>query len=78
MFHQAVAVLRWVIIFNAVIMIEDVKVSEAEIEIFKPVMPLHVRVVGEDIVVTGAYHFRDHVVRPVDTAAMLRAVIRPP
>jgi len=59
--------------FNAVIMIEDVeKVSEAEIEILKPATPWqHVRLVGEDIVATELIISENHVVRPVDMAAMI-------
>ncbi len=59
--------------FNAVIMIEDVeKLSEAEIEILKPATPWqHVRLVGEDIVATELIISENHVVRPVDMAAML-------
>ncbi|MGE5173850.1 MAG: molybdopterin biosynthesis protein [Betaproteobacteria bacterium] len=59
--------------FNAVIMIEDVeKISEAEIEILKPATPWqHVRLVGEDIVATELIIPENHVVRPVDMAAMI-------
>jgi putative molybdopterin biosynthesis protein len=59
--------------FNAVIMIEDVeKVSESEIEILKPATPWqHVRLVGEDIVATELIISENHVVRPVDMAAMI-------
>ncbi len=59
--------------FNAVIMIEDVeKISEAEIEILKPATPWqHVRLVGEDIVATELIISENHVVRPVDMAAMI-------
>ncbi len=59
--------------FNAVIMIEDVeKISESEIEILKPATPWqHVRLVGEDIVATELIIPENHVVRPVDMAAML-------
>jgi len=59
--------------FDAVIMIEDVeKVSEGEIEILKPATPWqHVRLVGEDIVATELIISENHVVRPVDMAAML-------
>lgn len=58
---------------NAVIMIEDVEVlSEGEIEILKPATPWqHVRTVGEDIVATEVILPENHVVRPVDMAAML-------
>ena len=59
--------------FDAVIMIEDVeKISEAEIEILKPATPWqHVRLVGEDIVATELIISENHVIRPVDMAAML-------
>jgi len=59
--------------FNAVIMIEDVeKISEAEIEILKPATPWqHVRLVGEDIVATELIIPENHVIRPVDMAAMI-------
>ena len=59
--------------FNAVIMIEDVeKVQESEIEILKPVTPWqHVRLVGEDIVATELIIPENHVIRPVDMAAMI-------
>ncbi|MCK9419015.1 MAG: molybdopterin biosynthesis protein [Nitrospirae bacterium] len=59
--------------FDAVIMIEDVeKISESEIEILKPATPWqHVRLVGEDIVATELIISENHVVRPVDMAAML-------
>src|SRR5512147_3064088 len=59
--------------FDAVIMIEDVeKISDAEIEILKPATPWqHVRLVGEDIVATELIISENHVVRPVDMAAMI-------
>ncbi|HUJ19051.1 MAG TPA: molybdopterin biosynthesis protein [Nitrospirota bacterium] len=59
--------------FDAVIMIEDVeKTSEAEIEILKPATPWqHVRLVGEDIVATELIIPENHVIRPVDMAAMI-------
>ncbi len=59
--------------FDAVIMIEDVeKISESEIEILKPATPWqHVRLVGEDIVATELIIPENHVVRPVDMAAMI-------
>ncbi len=58
---------------NAVVMIEDVeKLSESEIEILKPATPWqHVRLVGEDIVATELVISENHVVRPVDMAAMI-------
>jgi molybdopterin molybdotransferase/putative molybdopterin biosynthesis protein len=59
--------------YDAVIMIEDVEaLSEAEIEILKPATPWqHVRMVGEDIVATELILSENHVIRPVDMAAML-------
>ena len=58
---------------DAVIMIEDVeKSSETEIEILKPATPWqHVRLVGEDIVATELIISENHVIRPVDMAAMI-------
>jgi len=59
--------------FDAVIMIEDVeKVSGSGIEILKAATPWqHVRLVGEDIVATELIISENHVIRPVDMAAML-------
>jgi putative molybdopterin biosynthesis protein len=59
--------------FDAVIMIEDVeRVSESEIEILRAATPWqHVRLVGEDIVATELIISENHVIRPVDMAAML-------
>jgi len=59
--------------YDAVIMIEDVeKRSETEIEILKPATPWqHVRLVGEDIVATELIISENHVIRPVDMAAMI-------
>lgn len=59
--------------YDAVIMIEDVeKVSDSEIEILKPATPWqHVRLVGEDIVATELILSENHLIRPVDMAAML-------
>lgn len=59
--------------FDAVIMIEDAeKISESEIEILKPATPWnHVRLVGEDIVATELIISENHVIRPVDMAAMI-------
>jgi putative molybdopterin biosynthesis protein len=59
--------------FDAVIMIEDVeKISESEIEILKPATPWqHVRLVGEDIVATELIISENHIIRPVDMAAMI-------
>jgi putative molybdopterin biosynthesis protein len=58
---------------DAVIMIEDVeKISATEIEILKPATPWqHVRLVGEDIVATEMIISENHVIRPVDLAAMI-------
>ena len=59
--------------FDAVIMIEHIeKVSEGEIEILQPATPWnHVRLVGEDIVATELIISENHLIRPVDMAAML-------
>jgi len=59
--------------YDAVIMIEDVeKISEDQIEILRPATPWqHVRLVGEDIVATELIISENHVIRPVDMAAML-------
>jgi len=59
--------------YDAVIMIEDVeKTSDTEIEILKPATPWqHVRLVGEDIVATELIISENHVIRPVDMAAMI-------
>ncbi len=59
--------------FDAVIMIEDVeKLPGTEIEILKPATPWqHVRLVGEDIVATELIISENHVIRPVDMAAMI-------
>jgi putative molybdopterin biosynthesis protein len=58
---------------DAVIMIEDVeKISETEIELLKPAVPWqHVRLVGEDLVATELIISENHVIRPVDMAAMI-------
>jgi putative molybdopterin biosynthesis protein len=58
--------------FDAVIMIEDVEKLSEGIEILKAATPWqHVRLVGEDIVATELIIPENHVVRPVDMAAML-------
>lgn len=60
--------------FNAVIMIEDVNIiGENEyIEIIAPATPWqHVRVVGEDIVVTDLIIPENQRIRPIDIGAML-------
>jgi putative molybdopterin biosynthesis protein len=59
--------------FDAVIMIEDVEqTSGTEIEILKAATPWqHVRLVGEDIVATELIIPENHVIRPVDMAAMI-------
>ncbi len=72
--------------FDSVIMIEDVnQVSVNEIEITAPATPWqHVRTIGEDIVATELILPENHVIRPVDVAALLAgglvevAVRRPP
>ena len=59
--------------YDAVIKIEDVeKLSETEIEILKPATPWqHVRLMGEDIIATELIISENHVIRPVDMAAMI-------
>jgi putative molybdopterin biosynthesis protein len=59
--------------YDAVIMIEDAeKVSDTEIEILKPATPWqHVRLVGEDIVATELIISENHLIRPMDMAAMI-------
>jgi putative molybdopterin biosynthesis protein len=58
--------------FDAVIMIEDVEKVPEGVEILKPSTPWqHVRLVGEDIVATELIIPENHVIRPVDMAAML-------
>ena len=58
--------------FDAVIMIEDIEKVDDGIEILKPATPWqHVRLVGEDIVATELIIPENHVIRPVDMAAML-------
>lgn len=58
--------------FDAVIMIEDVEKVPDGIEILKAATPWqHVRLVGEDIVATELIIPENHVIRPVDMAAML-------
>src|SRR5512147_3117637 len=58
--------------FDAVIMIEDVEKVAEGIEILKPATPWqHVRLVGEDIVATELIIPENHVIRPVDLAAMI-------
>ncbi|MEK6742953.1 MAG: molybdopterin biosynthesis protein [Nitrospirota bacterium] len=58
--------------FDAVIMIEDVEKVTDGIELLKAATPWqHVRLVGEDIVATELIISENHVVRPVDMAAML-------
>ena len=58
--------------FDAVIMIEDVEKVHEGIEILKPATPWqHVRLVGEDIVATELIIPENHVIRPVDLAAMI-------
>ncbi|MDA8099635.1 MAG: molybdopterin biosynthesis protein [Nitrospiraceae bacterium] len=58
--------------FDAVIMIEDVENTAEGIEILKAATPWqHVRLVGEDIVATELIIPENHVIRPVDQAAMI-------
>lgn len=58
--------------FDAVIMIEDVEKVPEGIEILKAATPWqHVRLVGEDIVATELIISENHVIQPVDMAAML-------
>ena len=58
--------------FNAVIMIEEVNVSEGHIEILAPAAPWqHVRVIGEDIVSTELIVPENHRMRPVDIGAVI-------
>ncbi|MBE0429453.1 MAG: molybdopterin biosynthesis protein [Thermoleophilia bacterium] len=59
--------------FNAVIMVEDTdQSSDVEIEITAPATPWqHVRTVGEDIVATELVLPENHLIRPVDQAALL-------
>jgi putative molybdopterin biosynthesis protein len=58
--------------FDAVIMIEDVEKIGESIEILKAATPWqHVRLVGEDIVATELIIPENHIIRPVDMAAML-------
>jgi len=58
--------------FDAVIMIEDVEKVPDGIEILKASTPWqHVRLVGEDIVATELIIPENHLLRPVDMAAML-------
>jgi putative molybdopterin biosynthesis protein len=58
--------------FNAVIMVEDVNVSEDTIEFISPVTPWqNVRTVGEDIVATELILPESQRIRPVDIGAML-------
>ncbi|MGD0281054.1 MAG: molybdopterin biosynthesis protein [Dissulfurispiraceae bacterium] len=58
--------------FNAVIMIEDVNVTDGSIEIYQPVPPYqNVRTIGEDIVATELIIPENHVIRPIDIGAIL-------
>jgi putative molybdopterin biosynthesis protein len=58
--------------FNAVIMIEEVNLTEDCIEITEAVTPYkNIRPVGEDIVQTELILPENHVIRPVDIGAML-------
>jgi len=71
--------------FNAVIMIEEVNVTDVDcdgnkgnfIEIITPVTPWqNVRVTGEDIVATELIVPQNHLIRPVDVAAILAGGVR--
>lgn len=71
--------------FNSVIMIEDVNETDIDgkgdnkrfIEIIDPVTPWqNVRVTGEDIVATELVVPQNHLIRPVDVAAILAGGIR--
>lgn len=67
--------------FNAVIKIEDINITrkgeERCIEIVSPVTPWrNVRVIGEDIVMTELIIPENHMIRPIDTAAMLAGGIK--
>jgi putative molybdopterin biosynthesis protein len=58
--------------FNAVIMVEDVNLTDDSIEIVSSIAPYqNVRAVGEDIVKTELILPENHVIRPVDIGAML-------
>lgn len=58
--------------FNAVIMVEDVHLTDGSILIHEPVTPYqHVRVVGEDIIQTELILPESHRIRPFDIGAML-------
>ena len=58
--------------FNAVIMIEEVNLTEDCIEITEAVTPYkNIRPVGEDIVQTELILPENHIIRPVDIGAML-------
>jgi len=58
--------------FNAVIMIEEVNLTEDSIEITEAVTPYeNIRPVGEDIVQTELILPENHFIRPVDIGAML-------
>ncbi|MZP30020.1 molybdopterin biosynthesis protein [Heliobacterium undosum] len=59
---------------NAVIMIEDVHISEGTAEIIAAAAPWqHVRIIGEDIVAGELVIAEHHVIAPVDIAALLAA-----
>ncbi len=62
--------------FDAVIMIEDVNVTDNKIEIYQPVSPYqHVRVIGEDIVATEMIIPENHKIRAVDMASIIASGI---
>lgn len=58
--------------FDSVVMVEDVNVDGDFIEIIAPLSPYkNVRTVGEDIVATQLILPENHIIRPVDVAALL-------
>lgn len=59
---------------NSVIMIEDVHIEDASVEIIAAAAPWqHVRIIGEDIVVNEMVLPEHQVIRPADIAALLSA-----
>lgn len=62
---------------NAVVMIEDVFISDGVAEIIAAATPWqHVRIIGEDIAVNELVIPEHHVIAPVDIAALLAAGLR--
>ncbi|UCD36586.1 MAG: molybdopterin biosynthesis protein [Nitrospiraceae bacterium] len=58
--------------YNAVVMVEEVNLTDGGIEIISPTSPYeNVRVVGEDIVQTELILPENHLIRPVDMGAMI-------